>query len=58
MSKLEEKLNVAINKSYAGDGKRKRIFLKDLPKDMGRYQSLGLETNTEITCGLFCGQDK
>ena len=57
MSQLEQKLDVAINKSYAGDGKRKRIFLKDLPEDMGRYKDLGLENNTDISCGLFCGQD-
>lgn len=50
MAKTERELNVAINKSYAGDGKRKRVFLDELPPDAGRHQDL------EITCGLFCGE--
>lgn len=50
MSKKERELNVAICKSYAGDGKRKRLFLDELPEDMGRYKDL------DITCGLFCGE--
>lgn len=51
MSKVERELNVAINKTYAGDGERKRVFLDELPPDMGRY-----ETEPSISCGLFCGQ--
>lgn len=50
MAKKERELNVAICKSYKGDGKRKRVFLDELPEDMGRYKDL------EITCGLFCGE--
>ena len=50
MSEQERKLNVAICKSYAGDGKRKRVFLDELPPDMGRYADL------DIQCGLFCGE--
>lgn len=49
MSNLEQKLNVALNKSYAGDGKRKRVFLKDLPKDAGIYKS-----EHSIECGILC----
>ena len=50
MAKMERKINAAICKSYAGDGKRKRIFLDELPEDMGRYSDL------DISCGLFCGE--
>ena len=50
MAKQERELNVAICKSYAGDGKRKRVFLDELPPDMGRYKDL------DIQCGLFCGE--
>jgi hypothetical protein len=49
MAKMERKLNVAINKSYAGDGKRKRVFLDELPPDMGRYES-----EKSIGCGVLC----
>jgi PP-loop superfamily ATP-utilizing enzyme len=49
MAIVERKLNVAINKSYAGDGKRKRVFLDELPEDMGRYSS-----EPSIECGLLC----
>ena len=35
MAKLERKLDVAINKSYAGDGKRKRVFLDELNPKAG-----------------------
>ncbi len=49
MAKVERELNVAINKSYAGDGKRKRIFLDELAPDAGRY-----EAEPSISCGLFC----
>lgn len=49
MARLERELDAAICKSYAGDGERERIFLDELPPDMGRYES---EPN--ISCGLFC----
>lgn len=49
MSQVEQELNVAINKSYAGDGKRKRLFLKDLPPDSGRAEVL-----PPIECSVFC----
>ena len=47
---MERNLNAAICKTYAGDGKRKRVFLDELPPDAGRYEDL------DITCGLFCGE--
>ena len=50
MAKKERELNVALCKTYANDKKRKRVFLDELPPEMGRYQDL------EITCGLFCGE--
>jgi len=49
MSKVERKLNVAINKSYAGDGKRKRVFLDELEPDVGNYKF-----EPDISCGLLC----
>ena len=52
MAKVERELDVALCKSYAGDGKRKRVFLDELPPDMGRYES-ELET---MKCGLVCGE--
>jgi len=51
MAKQERDVNAAICKSYAGDGKRKRVFLDELPPDMGRYES-----ELEIKCGLICGE--
>ena len=48
MSDIEEYLGVAINKIYR-KGKRIRVFLKDLPCDSGRYQSL-----ESIQCGFDC----
>jgi len=50
MAELERELNVAINKTYAGDGQRKRIFLDELPEDMGDYPK-----EPDISCGLSCG---
>jgi hypothetical protein len=50
MSKVERDLNVAINKSYAGDGERKRVFLDELDPDAGNY-----ETEPVLECGLSCG---
>lgn len=52
MAAQERELNAALCKSYAGDGKRKRIFLDELPPDLGRYES-ELET---MKCGLICGE--
>lgn len=52
MSQLEQQIGAALCKTYAGDGKRKRVFLKDLPKGAGRYES-DLEA---MTCGLVCGE--
>lgn len=51
MSKLERKLNVAINKKYV-DGKRIRVFLDELDPKAGRYES-ELEI---MKCGLICGE--
>jgi hypothetical protein len=49
MALLERELNAAINKTYAGDGRRKRVFLDELPPDAGRY---ALEP--DIQCGIWC----
>lgn len=49
MVDMELELGVAINKTYAGDGKRKRIFLRDLPPDMGRYVD-----EKPLSCGVLC----
>lgn len=52
MAKKERELNVAICKSYAGDGKRKRVFLDELDPNLGKYESelKGME------CGIVCGE--
>ena len=50
MARLERELDVAINKTYAGDGERKRLFLDELPDDISIT-----EPETSISCGLFCG---
>ena len=49
MARQERKMNVAINKTYAGDGKRKRVFLDELPLDAGRNVPL-----PDIECGVLC----
>lgn len=49
MAKQERKMGVAINKSYAGDGKRKRIFLDELDPKAGRDVPL-----PDIECGAIC----
>jgi hypothetical protein len=49
MSKQERKMNVAINKSYAGDGLRKRVFLDELSTDAGRF-----DAEPDIECGVVC----
>ncbi|MBT9176622.1 MAG: hypothetical protein DDT20_00942 [Firmicutes bacterium] len=51
MAAQERKMNVAINKSYAGDGKRKVIFLDELPPGMGHY-----EAEPSIECGVVCSE--
>lgn len=48
MAKVERKLNVAINKKYI-DKKRIRIFLDELPTNMGNYK-----TELDISCGVMC----
>ena len=50
MALLERELNVAINKTYAGDGKRKRLFLDEMPEDFGRDSKM-----LNISCDLLCG---
>lgn len=49
MANIERELGVAINKSYKGDGKRKRVFLDELNPSDGRY-----ETEPDISCGIMC----
>jgi hypothetical protein len=49
MAAQERKMGVAINKSYAGDGKRKKVFLDELPPDAGRYDG-----EPDIECGVLC----
>jgi len=48
MAKQERDLNVAINKRYV-NGERQRIFLDELPRDMGN-----INNEPSISCGLFC----
>lgn len=49
MAALEVSLGAMINKVGMGDGTRKRVFLRDLPPDVGRYES-----ELPIGCGLLC----
>ena len=49
MARLERKLNVALNKTYAGDGQRKRVFLDELSPYAGRGKLIVLPE-----CGLLC----
>ena len=49
MAKQERKMGVAINKSYAGDKKRKRVFLDELDPKAGRDVPL-----PDIECGAIC----
>lgn len=49
MAKLERQMNVAINKTYAGDGKRKRVFLDELDPSAGRGVPM-----PDIDCGVLC----
>jgi 3'-phosphoadenosine 5'-phosphosulfate sulfotransferase (PAPS reductase)/FAD synthetase len=48
MAKVERELDVAINKSYAGDKKRKRVFLDELDPDAGRGLPMG-----NFSCGAM-----
>lgn len=50
MSQVERELDVAICKSYAGDGKRKRVFLDELDPAAGRY-----DPQKDFSCGVGCG---
>lgn len=52
MAKVEREIGAAINKSYAGDGKRKRVFLDELDPSAGRYES-----EPSISCGAVCEID-
>jgi 3'-phosphoadenosine 5'-phosphosulfate sulfotransferase (PAPS reductase)/FAD synthetase len=50
MSLVEQELNATIvRKQVKGQKQRVRIFLKDLPPDMGRYES-----EPDIECGVLC----
>ena len=50
MSKMERKLNVAINKRYEGKN-RIRVFLDELDPKAGRYAA-----EPDIACSLWCGE--
>ena len=52
MAKVEREIGAAINKSYAGDGLRKRVFLDELDTCAGRYES-----EPSISCGAVCEVD-
>lgn len=53
MAKQERKMNAAINKSYAGDGKRKKVFLDELDPKAGRGVPM-----PDIECGVMCIKDE
>lgn len=46
---IEQEIGAAINKTYAGDGKRKKLYLKDLPMDTPH------EEGEDLSCGFDCG---
>jgi 3'-phosphoadenosine 5'-phosphosulfate sulfotransferase (PAPS reductase)/FAD synthetase len=52
MAKMERKLNVALCKTYAIDGKRKRVFLDELDPKLGRYEN----ELKNMECGIVCGE--
>lgn len=52
MAKQERRMDVAINKSYAGDGLRKRVFLDELDPAAGRNVPM-----PDIECGVLCVND-
>ena len=49
MAQQERKMGVTINKSYAGDGLRKGVFLDELLPSAGRFES-----EPDIECGVLC----
>jgi hypothetical protein len=49
MAKMERELNASINKTYAGDGQRKRLFLDEMAPDHGRNVPA-----PAIDCGIIC----
>lgn len=49
MANLEREIGAAINKTYAGDGERKVVYLDELTPDMGNP-----EKEPIIDCSLFC----
>uniref|UniRef100_A0A6M3X652 Uncharacterized protein n=1 Tax=viral metagenome TaxID=1070528 RepID=A0A6M3X652_9ZZZZ len=49
MSKKEKELEVRLN-MITRNGNTKRIFLDELPLDVGNYKS-----ELPISCGLLCG---
>lgn len=54
MAQQERKMNVAINKTEVREGgkrKRIRVFLDELPPDLGRY-----DAEPDIECGVICVQ--
>lgn len=51
MANVERHLDVAINKSYKGDGKRKRVFLDELDPTAGNILK-----EPAIECGLLCDE--
>jgi len=48
MAKQERQMDVAINKKYI-NGERVRVFLDELPPNMGNYK-----TEPDISCGIVC----
>ncbi len=52
MAIQERKMGVAICKTYAGDGKRKRVFLDELDPSAGRGIPM-----PDIECGVLCVND-
>lgn len=49
MAKMERKVNAALCKTYAGNGKRKRVFLDELDPDAGDHLK-----EPKISCGIMC----
>lgn len=49
MAKMERELDAALCKTYAGDGKRKRVFLDELDPDAGNHLA-----EPKISCGIMC----
>lgn len=53
MAKQERKMNVAINKTYAGGGGRKRVFLDELKPTAG-----AIYMEPDIDCGVLCSAEE